>query len=325
MKNNVNNDNLKEGKEKRVSIFGIKLLFFIKHFLGYRIFKISVGVVVFFFWIFSKRERMISNEFKNILNSFEKKHNLKISRFNSFWHFLFYSLSLSDRIEAFLGKLIKLSVEDEVKNIKDWKLLQSFIKKKIGCFLIFSHVGNIYVLSSIRQQVKNNVDVDIFMNLDQTPIFHSLMLNKKEKEKEKENENQNQNHTQRNSSINFYSTSNMDIKTGYDILDLLDRSHLILMAADRPNDKSLKHTKKVKILDRNCLISKSILRVSLMSQAPVFFISCLKISDEYKIYIRYFDRKSGKDVCEEYADFIEGLIIKSPLNYSNWFDFFDRS
>ena len=294
---------VKSSSEKYASSLGLRILIYIRLHLGKRLCSFLVSILIFWIWCFSKKERQYSKNYLKILNEYQKRHNLTLTRFSTLKHMYFYASTLIDRIDTFLTKSIPIHIDQD--SVKDWNQFLNCTQNKIGCFLLFCHVGNIYVLPNIKYQYEkaSGATADIYMDIDRTPIFHNIMLN--------------QNKTQ---NIFFHSTKNMDIKTGYDILSKLDNSHLILMGVDRIENKNPKHIKKVSILDKPCFLSRAIFKIAQSPNVPIFFVSCLKENKNYYLYIKQY--RNSIEIEDDFAKFMQKLILKSPINWCNWFDFF---
>ena len=301
--NNKNNIDSEDNKEKYASSLGLKILIYSRLYLGKTVCDVLVSIVIFFIWLISKKERNISKNYLSVVNEYQKKKGIPLTKFSSLKHMLFYSRILTDRVDTFLSKSIPIDIDPS--SMDDWATFQDYINQKQGCFLLFSHVGNIYVLPGIRNTYPKtlNTKVNIYMDIGRTPVFHNFMLDK--------------NNTQ---NIFFHSTKNMNIKTGYDILSFLEQSHLILMGVDRIKDKNPKHIKKVTILDTPCYLSSAIFKIAQSSEAPIFFISCIKNKSSYTIYIKHY--LESFSIEESFASFMQQLILKSPINWCNWFNFF---
>ncbi len=301
--NTTNNIDSTDNKEKYASSLGLKILIYSRLYLGKTICDILVTIVIFFIWLFSKKERNISNNYLKVVNEYQKKKGIFLTKFSSLKHMLFYSRILTDRVDTFLSKSIPIGIDPS--SLNDWNTFQDYLKQHKGCFLLFSHVGNIYVLPSIRNSYPETLDtkVDIYMDIGRTPVFHNFMLDR--------------NNTQ---NIFFHSTKNMNIKTGYDILSYLEQSHLILMGVDRVKDNNPKHVKKLTILDAPCYLSSAIFKIARSSEAPIFFVSCIKNKSSYTLYIKHFDQTSN--IEESFASFMQQMILTSPINWCNWFNFF---
>ena len=292
--------------EKYASFLGLKILIYIRLHLGRKICSFLVAILIFWIWCFFFFFIKYSKDYLKILNNYQKKYNIPLTKFSTLKHMYFYALTLIDRIDTFLAKSIPINIDPD--STKDWTSFLDYAQNKKGCFLLFCHVGNIYVLPNIKDQYKkaSSTSADIYMDIERTPIFHNMMLNK--------NKTQN---------IFFHSTKNMDIKTGYDILSQLDSSHVILMGVDRIENKNPKHIKKVSILDKPCFLSKAIFKIALSPNVPIFFVSCLKEHKNYYLYIREY--KNSTNIEDDFANFMQEMILKNPINWCNWFDFFSST
>lgn len=287
-------------KEHGISSWKLNFLSGVYQIFGRTALKLILRPIVFFIWCFAKESRGASNKFRSVLNSFLLGKGESPFNFSSYQHMLFYAEILADKFVAFSGGALPMRI---VEN-DSWNCFSEIVSKSQGCFFICSHHGNIEALPAITYNKNGSFNkcIHAFMKVSQSPIFHGFI--------EKNT---------RVSQVIIHPTENIGISTGIEISNLLDSGNVVMMAGDRLN--SSKNGVSVKILGKTCQLPLGVLKLAKFTGVPIFFVSCIK---ENKRYVFEIKKSEGtlREIAEQFADFLEQQILKAPLNWANFYDFF---
>ncbi len=289
-----------EQKEQGVSTWKLSFLSGVYRILGRSALGFMLRPIVFFIWCFAKGNRRASNNFRSVLNSFLRIKGENPLKFSSYQHMLFYAESLVDKFVAFSGGVLPMKI---IEN-DSWKHFSEIMSKNQGCFFICSHHGNIEALPVITHNKKSSIDkcIHAFMKVSQSPIFHDFI---------KKNTKVSQ--------VIIHPVENVGVLTGIEISNLLEGGNIVMMAGDRLN--SSKMGIPVKILGERCQLPSGVFKLAKFTGVPVFFVSCIKKDKQYT-----FEMKKGEgslsEMAGQFADFLEQQIVKAPLNWANFYDFF---
>ena len=292
----------REQKEQGVSTWKLNFLSGVYRILGRPALELMLRPIVFFIWCFAKESRRASNNFRSVLNSFLRSKGENPIKFSSYQHMLFYAEALVDKFIAFSGEALPIKITEN----DSWKYFSEIVSKNQGCFFICSHHGNIEALPAIMhsKKISWNKCIHAFMRVSQSPIFHSFI--------------------ERNTSASqvvIHAAENIGISTGIEISNLLENGNIVMMAGDRLN--SPKSGISVEILGKTCRLPSGVFKLAKFTGIPIFFISCIKKDKQYIVEMKE-GIGSVNDLAKQFAEFLEQKIIEAPINWANFYDFFEN-
>ena len=289
-------------KERGVGTWKLKFLSGVYRILGRPALEFILRPIVFFIWCFATEIRWASNNFRSVLSSFLLGKGKNPIKFSSYQHMLFYAEALVDKFAAFSGGALPITITDN----DSWKHFSEIVSKNQGCFFICSHHGNIEALPAITHNKKSSFNkcIHAFMRVSQSPVFHDFI-------------EKNTNATQ----VVIHATENIGISTGIEISNLLEMGNIVMMAGDRLN--SSKSGISVKILGKTCRLPSGVFKLAKFTGVPVFFVSCIKKNKHYVFEIKE-GIGSANELAMQFAKFLEQKIVEAPINWANFYDFFQN-
>lgn len=290
-------------REQSAGKIRLEILWFVYKIFGIRVLKLITYPVVVVISLFAKPGVKASEKYRKILNSYQQNHGLKESRFSSVSHIYTFACAMIDKMSASCDK--KSKIKFEINKNKDWYEFQKLLGNNVGVFLICSHLGNIEALSAFS----GAKTMHAFMQITQNKTFHNFMM-------------------QHNNTKNtlLHSTENINIATAAEMFENLKKGDLVMMAGDRTSPNTPQKNENVKILGENCQIPIGTFKFARAESCPVFAICLMNITHEkYKIYVKKIAIESTKSAIQEYAKFLEKLILLYPKQWFNFFDFFENT
>lgn len=275
--------------------------------LGYKIFvysmkKFGVGAAYFilyfvaaYFCFFSK------DSTKAIYYYFHKR--LKYSKFKSiisiYKSYYVFGQTIIDKIAISSGLSHKFNYEFDGE-----ELIIDALKEKKGGILISAHVGNF----EIAEHFFGKLSEDMNISLLTTQLEHSAIKEYLDGVTKK-------------SKINFIYIKD-DLSHIFEINAALENNHLICMTGDR-------YVEGTKFIDQELLGKKAkfpqgpFLLASRL-KVPVLFVYVMKENKKhYHLYSRQSQSKykEEKVILKEYAENVQWMLNKYPLQWFNYFDF----
>lgn len=286
-----------DGKSKG-TVLGYKIfVFFIKK-MGIQVSYFVLYFVASYYFLFLKKSNQaIFYYFKERLGySYFKSKKMVFKSYYTFGQ------TILDKISISAGMQNKFTYEfDGVEILK--KLLQ----EKKGGVLISAHIGNF----EIAEHFFSEIDVDFQINLVTTDLEHSAIKNYLEKISKK-------------SSIKLILIKD-DLSHIFEINAALARNELVCFTGDRYFEgvKSLSE----KLLGEEANFPAGPFLIASRLKVPVVFVYVMKEPNlHYHLYTReaQVNHRDEKALLKEYAQSLESMLKKYPLQWFNYFDFWNK-
>ncbi len=208
--------------------------------------------------------------------------------------------------------LDKISISAGMKNTFTYEfdgveLLKKLLSEKKGGVLISAHIGNF----EIAEHFFGEIDVAFQINLVTTDLEHSAIKNYLEKITKK-------------SSVKFIIIKD-DLSHIFEINAALARNELICFTGDRYFEGSKFLTEK--LLNQDAKFPAGPFLIASRLQVPVVFVYVMK---EPKLHYHLYTREAiskhrdEKALLKEYTKNLETMLQKYPLQWFNYFDFWDN-
>lgn len=308
--------NWNEQKEFKGGYYGLKLMLFINNYGGRYIFGIVLFFVMFFYYLFAKKQRHYSREFLDAVNETREKRGLKKLKLSTFVHFMSFGFMLIDKLKSWQGKLVlgkdlcfKGNCENNIKKYKDQGLL-----------LFCSHFGNIESLRAIYTKNSSYIINSIFYT-DNAKNYNRFLQT-----------------ISPNTNINIISTTSMGPDTAVLLKEKIDNGQIVAIAADRIpttfSSNQNNRTCRVDFLNRKANFPQGPFILGSLLKCPAVMVFGLKnpVTNIIDIFCIDFDEKivldrkdkeaSLQKYIQRYAKELEDLVIEYPYQWFNFFDFF---
>ena len=277
-------------KEQSAGRFRILLMWYIYKFLGKNVAKILFLPGYLFIYPFCRPARAALREFYDVLGI----------KGNSFKHILNFAWSMLDKTDA--CALCKDPPRMSVVGDKGWM--------KGGCFLLSTHLGCIEVLPALRktwgqtpQGRGQTPKVHAFQQMGHNAIFTEIFAKNLD-----------------NSQLTLHAVEDIGVETAVEMQEAIGRGEIVLMAADRLSAGS-KASLVRPFFGRKCKWPKGVLRFAKMMECPIYGITCVSTGwNAYEVRAR---RLSAEDLLDDYISFLEGEVRRHPLQWYQFYRFFD--
>ena len=286
-----------EGKSKG-TVQGYKIfVFFIKKVGIKSAYFILFFVASYYFLFLHKSNRAIFYYFnKRLGNSWLKSKRMVFQSYFTFGQ------TIIDKISITAGMRNKFTYEFDGVHI-----LEKLLAEKKGGVLISAHIGNF----EIAEHFFGEIDIDFQINLVTTDLEHSAIKNYLESISKK-------------SGIKFIIIKD-DLAHIFEINAALARNELVCFTGDRYFEgvKSISDT----ILGEEAKFPAGPFLIASRLKVPVVFVYVMKEQNlHYHLYAREAEVKhrDEKGLLKEYISSVESMLKKYPLQWFNYFDFWDK-
>lgn len=292
-----------EEKEHSAGKKRLILTWFLYKIFGAKILYVISFLVSIFTFIFAPK---IRNYSKKYLTKTEKYTNLKPNLLNEFRHILSYADSLADKIMVFAGDYdIKNIIFD---SIEDKTILYNDINTNKGVFFICNHIGNIEILHSLFEDtIKNpNCKINIFISHKQSQIFNKFL-----------------NSIKKDLHVKMFPIEDIGLETGVILKENLNNGDIVFIAGDRLSETNGDKCIETSFFNSKIHLPVGTFKLAKLMEVPVYFISALKIDDKYTVYVEKQKNRTEKEIIENYTRFLEKMVLKAPLQFFHFYDFFE--
>jgi predicted LPLAT superfamily acyltransferase len=286
-----------EGKS-RGTVLGYKIfVFFIKKAGIRTAYALLFLVAPYYFLFLKKSNRAIFYYFRQRLGYSWFKAKRKV-----FWSYFTFGQTIIDRISISAGMRNRFTYEfDGVE------LLYQLLREKKGGVLISAHMGNF----EIAEHFFGEIDLDFQINLVTTDLEHSAIKNYLETITKK-------------SSIKFIIIKE-DLGHIFEINAALARNELVCFTGDRYFEgvKSLEDH----LLGESAKFPAGPFLIASRLKVPVVFVYVMKEANlHYHLYAREAEvrHRDEKGLLREYINSVESMVKKYPLQWFNYFDFWNK-
>ncbi|RED25002.1 putative LPLAT superfamily acyltransferase [Flavobacterium cutihirudinis] len=285
-----------DGKSKG-TVLGYKIFVFLIQKAGVKSAYVLLYFVASYYFLFLKKSN------KAIFYYF--KERLQNSNFQSkkmvFKSYYTFGQTIIDKISISAGLRNKFTYEFD-----GIEILKKLLAEKKGGVLISAHVGNF----EIAEHFFGDIDLDFQINLVTTDLEHSAIKNYLES-------------VTRKSAVKFIIIKD-DLSHIFEINSALANNELVCFTGDRyfEGTKSLSE----EILGKSTNFPSGPFLIASRLKVPVVFVYVMKEPNlHYHLYAREatVKHRDEKGLLKEYVKSVESILQKYPLQWFNYFDFWN--
>ncbi|MBW4362080.1 LpxL/LpxP family acyltransferase [Flavobacterium taihuense] len=286
-----------DGKSKG-TVLGYKIfVFFIKNVGVKSAYLILYFVASYYFIFLKKSNTSIFYYFRKRLGYSYFKSKRMV--FNSYYTF---GQTIIDKIAIGAGLKNKFTYEHDGREI-----LIKLLEEKKGGVLISAHIGNF----EIAEHFFSEIDVNFQISLVTTDLEHSTIKKYLESITHKP-------------TVNFILIGD-DLSHIFEINSALARNELVCFTGDRYFEgvKSLSEN----LLGEEALFPAGPFLIASRLKVPVVFVYVMKEPNlHYHLYTREAKviHRDEKGLLKEYAESVETMVKRYPLQWFNYFDFWNQ-
>jgi predicted LPLAT superfamily acyltransferase len=335
-----------DSSEKIGGYYGIRLMLLFYDYGGRTVFKLLLYPVMFFYYLFSKKQRAISKDFLNQVEKVRDLKGLPYEHYSSFTHFIAFGNMLIDKINAWRGNI---HLYQEAVFMEDSEeVFYAYEKESRGKILLCSHLGNVEALRAVGTKDDTRA-----------PEVYSVFFTKNA-----QNFNNILKAISKEAQLNIIATDSIGPDTAIKLSEIIENKGMIAIVGDRTpvrEKESCKDTShnneashnsqtdsvktkvnepqrvcEVDFMGRKAYLPQGAFILASLLKCPVQCLFALKNekTGKIEIYCRdLFDEvklpRKNKDAAlqeyvQKYAELLEYFTIRYPYQWFNFFDFFKK-
>ncbi|MFK5951064.1 MAG: hypothetical protein QM500_20105 [Methylococcales bacterium] len=294
--------------EEHGIVWGMGLLLKVYLIFGRRVLQIFLYPVVSYYWLINTKGREASQQYLARVSDFNPHLDIKIGRAGSYHHFISFANALIDKLAAWSGSLTLDEVETHGR-----EAVIKYLEAGQGVFLLGSHLGNLEVCRVIAK-LRKNITINVLVHTQHTEKFNTV-LNKYAGAE----------------TVNLIQVTSVNASTAMLLDEKIAAGELVIIAADRTPVGAKGRIAQADFLGRPALFPQGPFILALLLKCPVFTLFCLKEQGKQVIYFDHFSgglniprkqRTAAIQQCvEKYAERLQYYCVKSPLQWFNFYDF----
>ena len=287
-----------DGKSKG-TVLGYRIFVFLIQKAGIKAAYVLLYFVASYYFLFLKKSnKAIFYYFKERLNySYFKSKRMVFKSYYTFGQ------TIIDKISISAGMRNKFTYEFD-----GIEVLKNLLTEKKGGVLISAHVGNF----EIAEHFLGDINIDFSINLVTTDLEHSAIKNYLESLSHKP-------------SVKFIIIRD-DLSHIFEINAALANNELVCFTGDRyfEGTKSISE----KILGKEAHFPAGPFLIASRLKVPVVFVYVMKEPNlHYHLYAReaVVKHRDEKGLLKEYVESVETILQKYPLQWFNYFNFWNNN
>lgn len=296
--------------QERGTYLGIQTLLFVYRLFGRRILSFFLYPVVVYLYFTGGASKQASKEYWQRLFAFKNSsetfnHRIGIAHFYSF------AQSAFDKIDAWMGRI----TPDNIIYNQEHPLAE-LQKKQQGAVFIGSHLGNLEVCRALGHgRYKTRINVLVFTH-------HAVEFNKVMTK------------INADSNVDLIQATHVGADLAILIKERIDNGEILVIAGDRTSVTSQGRVIYSPFLGKPAAFSQGAFILASILDCPVYFLFCLKEKHNYRVIFEHvadtlkFSRKNRQAsltaVVEQYAKRLEHYCLAYPLQWFNFFDFWQN-
>ncbi len=284
-------------------IFGLRILLLVYKILGRNILKLILYPVCFYYSMVSSNAKHVSSLYRIRLAAVGGN-----ARFSTFRHIYSFALAILDKFAVWSGDITIQDIRAE-----DVKALHDITNSGQGAFFLTSHYGNIEVCRALGR----------FYSSIQ---FHALVYHENAKRF-----NDYLNKVNSEFSLNLISVQKVGPEIPMFLKEKVDNKEWVFVVGDRRSVQDNPRTLNISLLGKDAIVSEGPFIIGYLLDVPIYFIHCFREGKQFRLQIRPVEkrierlrvnrREFTRDLADQYAQELERVILKDPLQWFNFFDF----
>ena len=293
------------------AVRGMRIMVWIYEHLGRVVFNIALVPVMIFYYFRRQPARQASRDY---LDRIYRKCPDALPRgprlFVSFRHFVEFGHSIMNKYLAWTGDLPRVTMhEDEQTELFE------VVDRKTGCLLVGSHFGNIEFSRGISRRHPDLV-INVLLHDKHAGKFAELMAG-----------------AEPLSRMHLIQVTELDLALTLRLKEKIENGEWVVIAGDRVPVDEESQTVLADFIGDSARFPVGPYVLGAVLQCPVYLLHCYRMGPEHFLGFELFserlelprgDRQEHiKALAQQYAQGLERQVVRSPLQWFNFYDFWD--
>ncbi|MFH0257553.1 glycosyltransferase [Vibrio rumoiensis] len=301
--------------KERGTVFGIKLLMAVYSLLGRSVFNAILKLVIGYYHKTGKQARLASEQYIQQLELYcRERHHPLASPLSSYQHLLSFGQTMLDKLAGWRGDITR----DDL-TIHGQEHFERVIGNQQGIVILGSHLGNLELCRAMGR-LRTNVTINALVFTEHAERFNKVMeaINP-------------------DSSINLIQVTTLGPDTAILLQQKLEQGEWVVIVGDRTSVTKEQRVIWADFLGKPAPFPQGPFMLASVLAAPVYLLFGLRDEQQsqqrpsYHVYFEPFadqivlPRKQRmqalQSVVEQYAARLEHFTLQAPLQWYNFFNF----
>ena len=294
--------------EENGIVWGMQFLLKLYLLLGRKVLQVFLYPVVSYYWLINTRGRQASRHYIKRILRYAPDTALQDSALSSYQHFIQFANAMIDKLAAWSGSI---SLDDVEYHNRD--AIINHLNQGQGLFIFGSHLGNLEVCQVISS-LRKNIKVNVLLHTKHAEKFNTLLKSYAETD-----------------NIHFIQVTDMNAATAMLLQDKIEQGELIVVAVDRTPVSHQGRVVQVDFLGSPALFPQGAFILASLLKCPVYTLFCFREKTKLGIYFDHFSDglhfpRKQRDVAvqacvQQYANILQRYCLQAPLQWFNFYDF----
>jgi len=293
------------------ALSGMRIMVWIHKHLGRQVFGIVLVPVMAYYFLRRGEARRASLEYlRRVQRSYPGSLPGGSLLAVSFRHFLTFGQSLLDKYIAWTMETPTITME-----ASEQALLFDLVKRGVGCLAIGSHFGNLEYSRGISRRHPTLV-INVLLH-DRHAVKFSTLMQQAEPD----------------SRMHLIQVSEMDPALALVLKEKVARGEWVVIAGDRVPIGNQQRTCTATFIDDPAQFPIGPYVFASVLQCPVYLLHCFRLGGEHHLGIEHFadcvtlprnERQATlESLAGRFAAALEAQVVRAPLQWFNFYDFWD--
>jgi len=290
-------------------IHGLKFMIWLNSTVGRAAFNVVLVFVMAYFYLRRGEARRASLSY---LDRVQRCYPDALGRGPRFWlsfrHFFIFGQSLLDKYLAWAETPGGIVMDPDEE-----KRLFEFVETGQGCLLIGSHFGNLEYSRGIAHR-HPTVTINVLIYDQHAQNFAALLAQ-----------------GDPDSRMNLIQVTDVDLNLALRLKEKVQRGEWVVIAGDRVPVGESERVTEAQFFGESARFPIGPYVLATLLQCPVFLIHCFRLDGQYRLGYEFFAERIGADrnsrdaayarAAQQFASALEAQVVRSPLQWFNFFDF----
>ncbi|WP_425509194.1 glycosyltransferase family 2 protein [Vibrio ziniensis] len=304
-------------RQERGTVLGIKILMAIYKLLGRKVFRGILKLVMGYYHLTGKQAKTSSEQFLAQLKTYAKEQQVTLDKnLTSYNHLLSFGETMLDKLAAWRGdfNVDNLTVHGQEQ-------LTPLIEQKRGVLLLGSHLGNIELCRALSRR-HTHLKINALVFTEHAERFNAVMKA-----------------VNPTSELNLIQVSKIGPDTAIILQQMIERGEWVVIVGDRTSTSVENRVVWAEFLGKQAPFPQGPFMLASVLSAPVYLIFGLRDDQSkqphFDVYFEHFSdgiklprstrQQSLQQVVQQYADRLQHYTLKTPLQWYNFFNFWELS
>lgn len=303
--------------QERGTVLGIKLLMAIYKLLGRKVFRLILKLVMGYYQLTGKQAKKASENYLAQFKNFAEQQQHPIAQdLTSYNHLLSFGETMLDKLAAWRGDF-----NTDNLTVHGREQLQPFMDQKRGVLLLGSHLGNIELCRALSDH-HTHIKMNALVFTEHAERFNAVMKAVNPK-----------------SDLNLIQVSKIGPDTAIMLQQMIERGEWVVIVGDRTSTSVENRVVWADFLGQSAPFPQGPFMLASVLAAPVFLLFGLRDEQSkdphFDVYFEHFSdaielpratrQQSLQQVVQQYADRLQHYTMKAPLQWYNFFNFWELS